>query len=189
MPVAALQNALSLTYNLDELRLLAATGLGAEPESIWGDGATVGEAARELVAWARRHDRLCDLATAAAQGRPQNDALQAVKRLMPLVCAGGQRRVGTPQGETERQGQVADYPGENGVREAIGRYGAQIETLIEQITSLRAEIAQVRVAQEAQRAEAARRAATQRAQLWLLVVAVAGMLTTAGALAAHAWGG
>lgn len=184
MPVAALQNALSLTYNLDELRLLAATGLGAEPESIWGDGATVGEAARELVAWARRHDRLCDLATAAAQGRPQNDALQAVKRLMPLVCAGGQRRVGTPQGETERQGQVADYPGGeygNGVQRTLGRVETQVDALREDMTALRQELA-------AQREDAARRYAGQRAQLWLLVVAVAGMLGTAGALAAHAWG-
>lgn len=177
MPARALQGQLVAAFSVQELRELVETRLGEDPAQIWGEDVTVNEAAGELVAWARRRGRLCDLASAAAAARPQNETLAAAARLMPLVSEGG-RRVGTPPVE-ESEARVAD-PGEygNGVQRTLGRVETQIDALRADVADMRAELA-------AQRADSAKRAAGQRAQLWLTLVLVVGVLTTAGALAAH----
>jgi len=62
-----------------------------------------------------------------------------------------------------------------------------------QIEALRADVAELRqeltTQQAAQRQESERQRAGLRTLLWLVLVLMGGVLGTAGAVAAHAWGG
>lgn len=188
MPASALEQELAAAFDLAELRRLLA-GLGVTPETVIPPSATVDAAALEIVAWARRHNRLCDLADAAAGERPQNTVIQAVARLMPAVAEGG-RRVGTPP-ENERRSSVTDPGGygSNGVREALGRYGAQIDALRDDVSEVREAVAAV----PTMRQEIADVRRSQRTQFWvqlgLWTSTLAGIAATAYALARHVWGG
>ena len=195
MPVRALLSELQLRFNAEEMAQLAATHLGLSAGTIWPARATTSEAALALMGWAERHRRLCDLATAAAQERPGNEALQMIARLMPLWCASEGRQEWDPLPEdVERRSSVPD-PGDysNGVQRTLGRVETQIDALRTDVAEVRQELAAQREASEKQRLERREEMEKQRAELrtllWLVLVLMGGVIGTAGAVAAHAWGG
>lgn len=159
MPTQTLQAELAAAFNMAELRLMLAR-LGVNWESVFTADDTVDEAAMAIVEWAKRRGRLCDLAGAAAEERPNNAILQTVARLMPAVAVSG-RRVGTPSGETERSATVS-YPGDNNeanVHQALGNFGARLSAL----------------------------ESGQRVVIWLLVPSLALNVLTLGGLVLHLW--
>lgn len=175
-------------FDLPELRRLLALQLGVAAETVIAPGATVEDAALEVVEWARRHNRLCDLANAAAAERAQNHVLQAIARLMPAVAEGG-RRTWEPLPENVEGRYRWEQPPEitrPSVQRTLGRVETQIEALRADVAELRQELT---TQQAAQRQESERQRAGLRTLLWLVLVLMGGVLGTAGAVAAHAWGG
>jgi hypothetical protein len=186
VPVRALQVGLVAAFREAELAELAA-GLGIDLDEAAGPGA-LPERALELARWCERRGRMAEMARAAADARPGNEQLRAAALLAAQVQDGG-RRVGTPQAGSREAGGV-DNPGYgNGVQQALGRYGAQIDGLRESIDALRRDVEQVHAEQTAARKDREAQWRAIRALVWLDVIAISGVVGTVGLVAWHAWPG